>query len=83
MPLKSDRQESNTVIEVFKTNISNKQMAAKILEQLSTLWPDLKVNFDLEDCDNILRVESTTGNIEIQEITKMIAGLDRTIEILE
>lgn len=83
MPPKSDRQESHTVIEVFKTDVSSGQTATRILEQLSALWPDLKVNFDLEDCDKILRVESKNGKIEIEEILNLVKAENHSINILE
>lgn len=57
-------------------------MAAKILAQLSAKWPDLKVNFDLEDCDKILRVESENGKIEIEEILNLVKAENHSIDIL-
>jgi hypothetical protein len=46
------------MVEVFKTNIQRKQTADKIKMELLLLFPDCKINFDLEDCDRILRIES-------------------------
>ncbi len=44
-------------VEVFKTNVQNKLDAALLVKKISNKFQDLKINFDLEDCDNILRVE--------------------------
>ena len=44
-------------VEVFKTNVEQKGDAAILLGILSRLFPAYKINFDLEDCDKILRVE--------------------------
>jgi hypothetical protein len=46
------------MVEVFKTNIQDKDTAGKIREDLRRHFPGYKINFDLDDCDNILRVES-------------------------
>lgn len=45
-------------VEVFKTNIQRKRTAAKVKMELLILFPDCKINFDLDDCDRILRIES-------------------------
>ena len=50
------------MIEVFKTDINSGETAAAILEKLQFLFPGYAVNFDLEDCDRILRVESEKIN---------------------
>jgi len=48
------------MVEVFKTNIRNHSTAILVKIELLALFPDCKINFDLEDCDRILRIESTT-----------------------
>ena len=45
------------MIEVFKTNIFKKESAKDLIHKLSECFPEYKINFDLEDCDNILRIE--------------------------
>lgn len=47
-----------TSVEVFKTNVVNEHVAAGLVKCLETLLRHAKVNFDLEDCDHILRVEA-------------------------
>ncbi len=49
------------MVEVFKTNIQRKRTAAKIKMELLSRFPDCKINFDLDDCDRILRIESARG----------------------
>ncbi len=57
------------MVEVFKTNIEQTEHSEILLSKLNELFPYLKINFDLEDCDNILRVEGTTISVEaIQEV---------------
>jgi hypothetical protein len=45
------------VVEVFKTNITEKKDAKKIINALQILLPLAKINFNLDDYDNILRIE--------------------------
>jgi hypothetical protein len=45
------------MIEVFKTNVEEAVQAEKLVDILLDHFPDNKINFDLHDCDKILRVE--------------------------
>jgi hypothetical protein len=45
------------MIEVFKTNVEETIQAIKIVDILLEHFPNNKINFDLHDCDRILRVE--------------------------
>jgi hypothetical protein len=45
------------VVEVFKTNVQNQEAALILLNELHTHFPDTLFNFDLDDCDKILRAE--------------------------
>ena len=65
-------------IEIFKTNVALKSKAQQLIEELSYRFPDYKVNFDLEDCDRILRVESASGAVKISSIMNWLR--DKHIE---
>jgi len=52
---------SSTLVEIFKTNVNNRQLANIIIADLNQLYPEYHINFDLEDCDKVLRIESYTG----------------------
>ena len=45
------------VVEVFKTNVQKESDKDYVIAIIQTQFPDYKINFDLEDCDKILRVE--------------------------
>ena len=45
------------MIEIFKTNVENALQAATLLCLLRRYLPSAEINFDLEDCDSILRVK--------------------------
>lgn len=59
------------MIEVFTTNVQSKLQAKPILKLLQNNFPELLINFDIDDseiqipfCHNILRVEGATINAE-------------------
>jgi hypothetical protein len=45
------------MVEVFKTNVRKKAQSKMLLGMLSEIFPSYKINFDLSDCDKVLRVE--------------------------
>jgi hypothetical protein len=45
------------MIEVYKTNVRNKAAAKRILDSLKEKFADARINFDLHDCDRILRID--------------------------
>lgn len=45
------------MVEVFKTNITCLEAAESLLQKIKRQQPTVKPNFDLEDCDCILRIE--------------------------
>lgn len=46
------------MIEVFKTNVHKTYQARKIIGLLQENFPGSKINFDLGDCDKVLRIDS-------------------------
>ena len=46
------------MVEVFKTNVQQHEQADQLASVLRGRFDFCKINFDLEDCDKILRVES-------------------------
>lgn len=45
------------MVEVFKTNIKKANQSKILVKKPQAHYPQSSVNFDLEDCDNVLRVE--------------------------
>jgi tRNA G26 N,N-dimethylase Trm1 len=68
------------MIEVFKTNVLTKETAKMMLSLLSKTYPDLKINFDLSDCDKILRVQG--NNISAEKIIELITANGYQCEVL-
>ena len=45
------------MVQVFKTNVQQPDQAKMIVGMLQEYFPASDINFDLEDCDKILRVK--------------------------
>lgn len=45
------------MLEVFKTSVEKETDALFIINLVLEHYPESRVNFDLEDCDKILRIE--------------------------
>ena len=48
---------ANKIVEVFRTDVGDLTRADLLLHSLHHSFPGLRINFDLDDHDNILRVE--------------------------
>lgn len=48
------------MVEIFKTNVVEKTQAMLVQKILSNAFPQYKINFDLSDCDKVLRIEGET-----------------------
>lgn len=68
------------MVEVFKTDVKRISEAKILLGKLSERFPHYKMNFDLSDCDKILRVEAE--NIFINEFFEFINFSNFKVEIL-
>ena len=44
-------------IEIFKTDVADATEAKKLVGVLLSYFPRSRINFDLYDCDKVLRVE--------------------------
>ncbi|WP_394772635.1 hypothetical protein [Flavobacterium sp.] len=69
------------VVEVFKTNVKKEAETNYIIAVILNQFPDYKINFDLEDCDKILRVEGV--GLEPENIIDHINCLGYTCVKLE
>jgi hypothetical protein len=69
------------MVEVFKTNVTVPCHAQKLLDQIHATFADYRATFDLEDCDNILRVECRNGFVPPACLIKLLreAGFDAQV----
>ncbi len=68
------------MIEVFKTNVIKKSQAKTLLKILEQRFNDFKINFDLSDCDKVLRVQGQT--ISFEEIIELVNANGYQCEVL-
>jgi hypothetical protein len=71
-----------TQIEIFKTNVSNERDASIIANQLKKSAPGYNINFDIEDCDRIMRIESINQKVNIESIIELLNKNNFTCEVL-
>jgi len=69
------------MVEVFKTNVQKKTQSKILLCILSEEFPSFKINFDLSDCDKVLRVEGE--NMEVSRIMILVKENGFKCEILD
>jgi len=66
--------------EVFKTNVQEANDAKQIVQKLLEHFPESKINFDLDDCDKILKVSGK--KIKPLQIIAMLNTCGYQCEIL-
>ena len=71
------------MIEVFKTDVDSEEQASKLLIQIHKNFKDYQANFDLEDCDNILRVECPSDYIQVALLIRLLKINKINAEVLE
>lgn len=70
------------MVEVFKTNVTERCHANMIIERIHQAFAGHQANFDLEDCDNILRVKCINGNISPSCLIELLKNLGYHAEVL-
>jgi hypothetical protein len=69
------------MIEVFKTNVEEACRAQDLVAVLLQHFPGRKINFDLHDCDKILRVEGE--NFLVEKVVSLVKQNGFVCNILE
>lgn len=57
-------------IRLFKTTVISKAIVSKLAPELNAILKGMKWNFDLSDCDKVLRIEAS--QIPLQKIVEMM-----------
>ena len=70
------------MVEVFKTNVKDSGQANMLLDQINKSFDNYKANFDLEDCDKILRIKCTIGLIQSTDLITLLKDLGFDAEVL-
>jgi len=69
------------MIEVFKTDVQSVKQSKPLIRKLKSDIPCVCVNFDLEDCDKVLRVEG--DDFSVEAIIKLLNKNGHHCEILD
>ncbi len=67
---------------MFKTNVVANDEAERILRTIHHCFEGYRANFDLQDCDRILRVQSGNGPLQPEKIIGLLNGLGYEIDVL-
>ncbi|HEY8929655.1 MAG TPA: hypothetical protein VIM55_10720 [Mucilaginibacter sp.] len=70
----------DNMIEVFKTDVQDIERSKLLINKLTRKIPGGIINFDLEDCDKILRVES--AGFSPETVIKLLNNHGQYCEIL-
>jgi hypothetical protein len=70
-------------VEVFKTNVKNPDHARRLVDVIHDFFPEWQANFDLDDCDHILRITSLQEDINSSNIVDLLAYYGYSAEVLE
>jgi hypothetical protein len=70
------------MIEIFKTDVDELLQAEMLLKQIHKNFPGYRANFDLNDCDNILRVQTLAGPVDSRLFIKFLKEFDVCAEVL-
>ena len=70
------------MIEVFKTDVDDSKYADILVEHIQRIFQGYEANFDLQDCDKILRVKNVLGNVNSDHLIKMLNRFGYYAEVL-
>jgi hypothetical protein len=76
------KKEKTMAIEVFKTNITNREHANMLIAAIVKIDTNYVVNFDLDDCDRILRVKNKSGIVEVSFVIELLKDYGFIAEVL-
>ena len=60
------------MVEIFKTNVYDILHAEQIIKLLKHHFPAFMINFDLHDCDKVLRIKG--DSIPVEDIVNLVSA---------
>ncbi|CAN5413803.1 hypothetical protein BH10BAC4_BH10BAC4_17260 [soil metagenome] len=70
-------------VEVFRTDVKNSDHARGLIDIIHDFFPGCYANFDLDDCDHILRIKSFQADINSRNIVDLLAYHGYSADVLE
>jgi hypothetical protein len=80
IPVTNTIDNKERLVDVFRSNVRKRGEAAILIERLQSQFPGSRVNFDLSDCDKILRVEGE--NIPSERVIELLDSYGYQAELL-
>lgn len=71
------------MIEVFKTDVDDSKYASILVEHIHRIFYGYEANFDLQDCDRILRVKNLKGMVNSERLIQMLNNFGFHAEVLQ
>ncbi|WP_341835983.1 hypothetical protein WJU16_24480 [Chitinophaga pollutisoli] len=71
------------MVEVFKTDVDSTASARRITAAIMEAMEGCRANFDLEDCDRILRVCRDSGTVDAEAVIALVRKHDYSAVVLE
>lgn len=63
---------NSAMIEVFRTNVNSRNEADLLAGKIHETFESYLANFDLEDCDKILRIETAGEHLDAKAIINLV-----------
>lgn len=70
------------MIEVFKTDVNTAAHAQILIDEINQKFAHYKANFDLSDCDRILRIKSNNGIVDAPAVIELLQRFGYNAAIL-
>jgi hypothetical protein len=70
------------MIEVFKTDVIDRDQAKVLIDRIHETFHYCEANFDLQDCDKILRVKGISSERETFTIISLVKTLGYDAQVL-
>jgi len=70
------------MVEVFKTNVVQRDQANGLLDLIHETFEGYRANFDLQDCDRILRIKSEDTPIDSTTIISLLKNSGFEADVL-
>lgn len=69
-------------IKVFKTDVDSTSVAKSILDEIRESQSGSEPSIDLEDCDNVLRIENNISGVDERLLKEILGKYGYRLEIL-
>lgn len=70
------------IVEVFKTNVTNERDATMLVDRIHNALDGCRANFDLTDCDRVLRVATHDGLLSAAAVVDVVRRAGFHAEVL-